>query len=186
MRGSLEQPPIVIRASRWKATLVAVVCTGFVLLGVMMLLGRPNEPWQALFVVAVFGLGLIIAAASFIWPARLEVSKAGIDLRVLFRRRRWSWAEIGNFRTIAIDRTRMVAFDLRPEAGRASVMGRLSRSMAVVDGGLPTGWPMPAEALADLLNEARARWLSSGATFPAKAPPSSRRPTPRDPPPIVQ
>jgi hypothetical protein len=186
MQGSLEQPPILIRASRWKAALVIVVSAGFMAIGVMMLVDwRPEPAWHSQVVLAVFGFGLIIGLGSVLWPSSLEISPAGLALRVLFRRRRWRWNEIGNFRVIRIERTGMVGFDVADGQGGASRLKRLNSYLVGVDGALPAGWPVPAESLATLLNEARARWLPVSAMAPT-APPASRTPRRRDPPPIVR
>ena len=153
MKGSLNQPPIIIRTARWKAGLhLAVVA----LVGVLcspVLRTKWLDNAYAWFVIAIFG---IVAAASLwelIWPGRLVIGPEGFEQRDLWRARRWSWAEARRF---APARNRFYDF-----VGFDHVAGRAPPRRGLWPGsdGLNQDWELAPAALAALLNQARAQWF---------------------------
>jgi len=187
MKGSLDRPPIVLTSLRWKSALRIVGCLGFVGLGAwLMTLGEDGPFIAGLASVACFGFFLVMSLVQLVRPSTLTIGPAGVTHAGPFRTTAYRWRDIDNIRLIRINRSQLVAFDLTESYEGSEAMTALSRQLAGVDCGLPTGWSIGPTDLARLLNEARGRWLNSGASFPATEPASRRTPPRRDQPPIVQ
>ena len=72
----------------------------------------------------------------------------------------WPWTAIANFRPIVITTaTRHVGFDFIGDAARATRLRDVNRAFAGAEASFGGGWELGATALADLLNEARSKWV---------------------------
>lgn len=152
MRGSLDDPPIIIRTARWKAVLHlgAVVLVA----AIMSPLARTplwNNP-LAFMLYAIFGALAVASVWELVWPGRLVIDAEGFSQRDLWRTRRWSWSEARHFRPAENRFYDFVGFD--------SVPGAAPRRTGGIDG-LNQDWELEPRALAALMNGARARWFAA-------------------------
>ena len=153
MRGSLDQPPIVLRTDRRRALLRLLVLAVFAsILSPVARTDWMSNGW-AWTVIGIFGLLALASLWELVWPGRLVITPEGIELRDLWRRGRWTWAEARWFRPAANRFYRFVGFDDAREPSR--------RGGAIND--LNQDWELAPADLAELLNRARARWVKNDA-----------------------
>ncbi len=163
MQGSFDNPPIVIRSSKWKTALLLAVCVGFVAIGIFMLGGAiPGVIWSAYLGVALFGCGIPLFGWQLLRPDSLELSPAGIVWRSVFKTMSWKWQDVGNFRAYRVFFSRQVGFDFSASYSGQTRLRATNKSLAGVEGALTGNWEIGPVELAKLLNEARARWAGSG------------------------
>jgi hypothetical protein len=149
MRGSLDQPPVIVVASRWKFVLYLLIAIGFTAIGLWQVLTE-TPLWWAYLSIAFFGFGCIVFAAQLVRPAQLVIAPEGVTWSILWRTDRFAWWQIGPFWPQAVTTfSRHVWFDLRK-----------TRDGATRAGSFGTGWEMPVAELCDLLNAARERWCA--------------------------
>ena len=144
MQGSLDQPPIVITGSRGRSIGLLLISVPLIAFGVFT--------WRTaigMLDLVLFGFLGAVALGLVISPARLEVGPAGLTQTVLWRTRKLAWTDAFNFRPVAISlSSKVLGFDYLKPPRPGLTQGRLSG-----------GWENPPEAVANLLNEARERWL---------------------------
>lgn len=158
-----------VRASRKRWLGVAAICLVFSAIGIGMIADDRPIGWVLLI---VFGLGLPVCAWQLVRPSTLVVDATGVTLHHMTRVHRWEFADVGAFtiwrNPARRSRQRLVTFEHGPTADGA--VSRMSRALGAGDATLPDTYGMSVEALADVLNRARAAAL--GATGPgAWAPP---------------
>ena len=152
MRGSLDDPPIVIRTAPWKAWL-HLGAVGFMAALLWPLYHSPlaNAP-LAWMLYALFGALVVASVWELIWPSRLVIGPEGFAARELWRYRRWSWSEARHFAPAENRFYNFVGFNAVRPRGAAPRAGGLD--------GLNQDWELPPPALAALLNQARDRWFT--------------------------
>jgi uncharacterized membrane protein YhaH (DUF805 family) len=177
MTGSLESPPIVVTAARWP---------GFVLLGLglfvtilmIWVLSLPvdtdtDSPDPSSSFMVGIGLGVLVTVlglAVIFMPQRLEIGPQGIERRVLWRRQTFAWTDVFDFRAARFGLRQMVGYNYTAEYKLSATTRQINAAMMGMEGVLGTGYGMKATDLAQLLNEARERWLAPGAIAVAGAP----------------
>ena len=108
------------------------------------LLTQPNAAAAGRLGVVVFGLITLLAGLSLIWGPRLVPDAQGLQFRSLLPvPRRCAWGDIARIEVQRFGGTRFVKIVMKP--GRGSVLA------------LGGSWPMPADQLAALLEDWRAR-----------------------------
>ena len=132
--------------------------------------------------IALFAGGLVFVFLALLMiaaPPQLIVEPAGIQLKGALRTQSFGWDQVANFRVVQLRRTRLIGFDRPGLAGGRSLLRDISLAMTTVnvsgpyDAALPGGWSSAsAEAVAELLNQARAQW---GGVQTARAPEVRRR-----------
>lgn len=159
MQGSLDRPPIVLHSKGGRAVLLVAISAIFIALTLF-------QPASAgLFGNRFLGLGLFgFLGLTGVWmlvaPNRLEIAPSGLTQKVLWRTRKFAWAEIYNFRAIEVGlTTKMVGFDYLTESPKRRTLKRLSSALSGVQDALQPNWEIRSQDLANLLNEARERWL---------------------------
>jgi hypothetical protein len=161
VQGSLDQPPIVLRARRVRAVWTAIGSAAFGTLFVW----DPTDPVLLIF-SGFFGFTCVVALSSLVVRPRLEVGPSGLTQTVLWRTKSIGWADVYNFRPAMFGLTnRTVGFDYvtaRPK--RAALRLDLDRSH--IQGWLRPGWEIEPQALAKLLNDAREHWLTNARSAP--------------------
>ena len=161
MQGSLDDPPIVIRSSRWKAALFLLIAAGFVAIGIWMLTDPKASHWMAWLGIAFFGLGIPIFGLRVIRPDRLTLAPDGIIWRSVLRTSRWQWTDLHGFRPYSPTggASQHVGFELTNSHQRrdGGIRGA-AKALTGVEGSFGDGWELSAAELADLLNRARTRW----------------------------
>lgn len=164
MQGSLDQPPIILQGARKGGApivILGLVATGC---GATMIAGpRFSAVGVVVFVVGLltFFLGLMRIVA----PAQLAIAPGGMELKGAFKTRRFSWDEVAVFRVVALRKTRLIGFERTGSAARNGLFRDLSMALTPADISSPYDTAIPArwssaspEAVAQLLNDARARW----------------------------
>lgn len=178
MQGSLDQPPIVLQASRKRG--VPILILGLLMtFGGALLAAAPGSPVAG---YVLFALGLIFVFLALLGlgaPAQLLIDPSGVKLKGALRTRSFSWDQAANFRVVRVRKTEFLGFDQPGLAGGRSLLRDLGMAVtaanvsAPYDALLPGGWSIgPAESVAELLNQARARW---GGALAARAPEVRRR-----------
>jgi hypothetical protein len=165
MQGSLDLPPIVIRSSRITAALMLLICAGFVAVGIWIV-RDPGEDHVAAYLASAFSaLGIPLFMWRLVRPDVLTLTPEGINWRSIFRTSSFRWDEVRDFRSYAPSgktTTKHVGFDFTPSyRTRQGAFAHTARQLTGVDGSLGGGWELGVTDLADLLNNARARWLRS-------------------------
>ena len=108
------------------------------------------------FCIGFFGLVVAEALAQLVKPAVLTISESGFSVRRPLRERRWSWAEVANFRIENWGGPTVVFDELEPR-GPAWF-----RTAFPFPGSLHGGWRMPEKELVELLVETQRRCLGAG------------------------
>jgi len=169
MKGTLDQPPIVLTASRLRAVWLILGATLFVFGGVLVLRSG-GAPVQAMLTIGFFGLCGVLGVVMLVTPARLEIGPAGIRQKVLWRAAIFAWTDVYNFRSVNVGlSSTVVGFDfLNGPPGRAKAR-QMSKAISGAEGTLQSGFMRP-DKLALLLNEARERWLVQTGDVPVAGP----------------
>jgi uncharacterized membrane protein YhaH (DUF805 family) len=170
MQGSLDQPPIVVRATRARAIWLVIGSAIFVAIGIF--LWSPTDSAVArLFCIGFFGLCGIIGLGILIAPPRLEIGPSGLTQTALWRTNKFAWTDVHNFRPTIIGLTnKVVGFDYLTTRQKGAALRGLNTALAGVQGSLQPGWEIAPQALANLLNDARERWLGAAKDTPQLAP----------------
>ena len=165
MRADWNRLPIVVRGSRWRGLrATAGLALAMAGLGGAMASVPGAAPLFTLW-LALVGLSAALGAWIATAPTRLELSPAGLAEQRLFGTRRWTWAEIYDFRPAVVGLSNhTVGFSFTAPA-RAPLQ-RLGAAVTGLEAALAPGWELDAPSLAGLLNTARDRW---------RRPPSRRR-----------
>ncbi len=174
MQGSLDQPPVVVQGSRTRAIWLLIASAVFVSAG--LFLWTPDAAAiMRLFSIGFFSLCGLVGLGMLITPARLVIGPSGLTQTVLWRTSRFAWTDIYNFRSVSLSLTnKAVGFDYLALRPKRAALRRLNFAFAGVQGSLQPGWEIDPETLANLLNEARERWLVVDETVPQIVPAPGR------------
>ena len=153
VEGSLDDPPIVLRQDRLKLSLL---CLGFTLVGALILLipVLVYTPWHLIF-LGFLGLGIVMFGAMAVRPATLILDPHGLIWRQTFRTFEYPWSAFARFYLLSRPRRFTVV------AGEFAHQGPPKPAWRrFLTGSLELGsfWELPPQRVADVLNEARARW----------------------------
>lgn len=159
MQGSLDRPPIIVRGTRWRGAL-ALVGSAALVAAILLAIANGVATKTLYASLAFFGLLSVLGLWLVISPARLEIGPDGLRQTQLWRRRRYAWSEVHDFRPATIGLyNKSVGFDFLVDRPRRERFRRLSAAIVGVQGALQPGWEVDPHALANLLNQARERWL---------------------------
>lgn len=157
MQGSLDSPPIVIRASRSYASIGFAVCSA--LLTILFLrrfrAAAHLEVNDYLWAVSLT-FGFLLFASQLIKPSYLKLEPDGLTWSGPLKSRFWAWKDIGNFRDRGFG---AVGCDLFANDSNFVWLRPFNRAAGGSDGAIGLGWEGGAAAVAVVLNDARARWL---------------------------
>lgn len=180
MQGDLDHPPIIVRGARWRGAVVFVGST-VVVAAILFGLGTGHGTKTLLASLVFFSVlgvaGLWMAVA----PARLEIGPEGLRQTQLWRRSRYPWSDVHDFRPATLGFfNRVVGFDFLVAQPKRAGIRRLNAAIVGVHATLQPGWEIDPHTLANLLNQARERWLAfdpagGPAPAPAIAPPPVAR-----------
>ena len=153
LEGSLDDPPIVLRQDRLKLSLL---CLGLTVVGGLILLipVRVYSAWHLIF-LGLLGLGVVTFGAMAVRPATLILDPHGLSWRHAFRTVEYSWSAFARFYVLSRPRRFTVVVGEFTHEGPPKPAWR-----RYLTGSLELGsfWELPAQRVADVLNEARARW----------------------------
>ena len=155
MKGSLDNPPIVIRRSFWRTLGFMAVAGAFVTLAVLL---YSKNPVAMSVGIAFFGLGIPLGIVMLF--VRVELSPKGIAWFDGWRRRDFLWNDFAEF-TVAAIPFGVVGFVLSDTSNKAVPNRRASRAMFGIDGAFPFDLELAPQALLELIAAARARWAAS-------------------------
>jgi hypothetical protein len=162
MLGSLDAPPAIIRSSRRNSALMLLIAAAFIAIGALMLRDPKQSATVSWLIMIFFGAGIPLFALRLIRPDALTLAPDGITLRNSLRTTNFSWADVQNFRAYrptSMTISKHLGFDFT-DSYRAMHGGAygLAKTLTGVEGSFGGGWEIGATDLAELLNEARARW----------------------------
>ena len=168
VQGSLDQPPIVIRSSRLYSALMLLIAAGFVAIGAFMLRDPKESATISYLIMIFFGAGIPLFAWQLIRPGVLTLAPEGASWRSPFRTVHYQWNDLQNFRPYkpaGKSISKHLGFDFTDSyrAGHGGSYG-LAKTLTGVEGSFGGGWELSAADLAQLLNQARARWAKEHAT----------------------
>ena len=140
-----------------------LIAAAFVAIGVFMLRDPKEDPTISYLIIVFFGAGIPLFTWQLIHPGVLTLSPDGVSWRSPFRTVHYQWDDLQNFRPYKPTSktiSKHLGFDFT-DSYRARHGGAygLAKSLAGVEGSFGGGWELRAAELADLLNQARARWV---------------------------
>jgi hypothetical protein len=125
----------------------------FVALGVWLL---RREPAIALSCIVFFGLCAAVALVSLLPNSSyLTLTEQGFLFCSLFRKHFVAWPSVQSFLAVKIRSNNMVGWVYAPEFREATRLRRVNTVIAGVEAALPDTYGMPAQQLADLMNQTR-------------------------------
>ena len=175
VQGSLDQPPMAVKARRGRGVLPLAIGLPLLLLGAVMWTGGATGSASG---VVLFLVGFACVTAGLLAlavPPELTIGPEGATLKGALHTRTYRWEQVCNFRLIQVRRTQLIGFD-RP--GGQTLMRDVASALRTVsvsgpyDAGLPGSWDLPVEEVIAALNDGRARW---GGLAAARAPPPRPR-----------
>jgi hypothetical protein len=130
--------------------------------GAFMLHDPKESAAMSYLIMIFFGAGIPLFGWRLIRPDVLTVAPDGLTWRSVLRTARYQWDDVQNFRAYKPTSktiSKHVGFDFTDSyrAKRGGPYG-LAKAMTGVEGSLGGGWELGAAELAELLNDARARW----------------------------
>lgn len=168
------------RSRKWYWVLLG--CLVFVAAGIAMIATGDDAAFGWLSVV-FFGAGIVVSCLNlFTKVSSLRVAADGLTVRSLGRSQRFGWGDVGEFHVAKVGHIEHpagalldvagvaisglgnppgitgVAFDFEEGYTRTPGMRRVLKKASGFEGALPDTYGMSAEALAQLLNEWRARY----------------------------
>ncbi len=158
MIGSLDNPPIVIRAARAKS--LAQLGGSLALAGLCLSMagwGQLPDPmlWSA---AALFGLAAILSAWQLFQPSTLTLSPEGVRYMTIWKTHALGWRDIAGFRPARVRSAVLTGFDYSPLYQRNAALRRFNTGALGVNAALAPGGELDPEPLCALLNQARERW----------------------------
>lgn len=159
MRGSLDDPPIIIVTSRSKFLRALATCVAFATAGIFMVRdGNADGYW----ITGFFGLGVVVALWRIWVPAHLELSPEHLLWFTGNKTICYRWIEFQDFVPFRPAKfSTHVGFILAPGSRLKTSLSDWSRRTFSVSGSFGGGWEIRAPDLIELLNKAQKRWSVS-------------------------
>ncbi len=164
MEGSFDNPPIILTGRRVVGFWTTVVFILFLFVGLDTLVSDRVSP-EPMAVLSVFGglLGAVAGVWLLLAPPWLEVGPEGISGAFLWRRFRYPWSEVRDFQPVQwrgagpSSPKGAVGFNYLGRRAERPVLWLFSGGVQALIG-QPVFFRVSAQTLADLLNQARAKW----------------------------
>ena len=156
MRGTLENPPIILEQDRFKLGLSLTATAGVTLLfAIKLSTGTGRSVFLDSFLILLFGVLSLFLIYSLFRPGCLILEPGGLTWRTGIRTFRYSWNDFTNF---VIYSPRL--FSRQPGCVYAdgSQGNKIIRGLTGGIDSFGPCWKEPASEIVDLLNKARARW----------------------------
>jgi hypothetical protein len=145
--------PVTYRTRPLKMALLALVSGVFVCIGLWLL---PREPVIALACIIFFGLCASVGLVGLLPNSSyLTLTEQGFLFASLFRKHFVAWSSVQTFVPVRIQSNSMVGWIYSSEFRGSTRLRRASTAIAGVEAALPDTYGMPAEQLADLMNQLR-------------------------------
>jgi len=165
MRGSLDQPPIIVVVPRAQSVWLLIVC--LILLAISVLLSRGWPPPETLFYpysgVIFFGIGLVAGVFGILRPPMMIIGPEGIRRYSAMQKNpvTYHWQDIDHFATWNLwtrgGKYTCTGFAYSKKISKGP-LSRAGKFLSGVDVNLGSGWGMRPKELCELLNSALARW----------------------------
>ena len=154
----IESSEIVLRPDKRRTALYLCVCLAFVVVGIT-LVARHQAGMVGWLCVLFFGICAAVFSVQFFPGASyLRLRSDGFIFCSLFRKSPLIlWRDVSDFRIVRLPPTGhpMVAFDCHAAPNRG--VRRLNRQLVDATDGLPSGYGLPPDRLAELMNAWRSR-----------------------------
>jgi hypothetical protein len=184
MRGSLDQPPLVITTSRLGPALLMAMSVGFLaLLGWALSDGGSAPGWREWGGLALLALLALFFAWRLLRPDYVVIGREGLSSATWRGVRSYGWRELSKF-SLRTSYSRgfrsltMITFTPVGRLGRPSFRQRLNLAFCRDTDAIVGPWELSAEKLVALLNEALAKW-GDGEDENAEAAKAAVRPLPQ-------
>ena len=140
----MQNLPLILKPRKIKNLFLIITSLGFVILGISLL---EKKLWVGVLNIFFFGICLIIFIINMLPNSSyLKIDERGVEMKNLFRITFIPWKAVNGFTTKSIFLKKMVTFNIDENLLIASkIKGKT--------GAFPDTYGMPAENLADLLNE---------------------------------
>ena len=160
VQGSLENPPIVIHASRAYTLVLLIVATMFVC--IELLFWSELDSFMGYLGLALFGGGVLMAAYFLVRPRRIEISPEGAFMKHPFRSVSFRWRDVDKFemqKLTSLGSSTVVGWICRRGANAAnSPLTVFFRGTTGMDGYFPPGWEISTADLLVQLNDGMGKW----------------------------
>jgi hypothetical protein len=136
-----------------KMVLLAFGTGVFVSIGLWLL---PRQPYIALASIIFFGLcGLVGLVGLLPNSSYLTLNEQGFIFASLFRRHFVPWSNVQSFVPVKIQFNSLVGWNYSPAFSESQRLRGINTAIAGVEAPLPDTYGMPAEQLANLMNQLR-------------------------------
>lgn len=161
-----EAETLTLVGARWKYALIVLGSVAFVLIGWWMIhdldgTRRYSAEMTHFFgwvSMVFFGFCGLIGLSRVVFPSRLVLTPEGFELHQFPRVKRVRWDSVDQFFVWSMAANRMASWTYRPGAPEAGAMAAINRGFGA-DGSVGTGWPRSPEAIVDLMNGWKSRFV---------------------------
>jgi hypothetical protein len=159
MKGSFEQPPIIIRTS-FRGSIIGFVVSAALFGGIILVLAQRGWPpdFHSYVGTYFFGMGILYFGWQLISPSTLTIAPDGLTWGTTWKSRHWTWSELDNFRPMQFG---MVGCDLFNKGSSLAWMHPINKRMTGSHGSFGFGWEGGSSKVCEILAAARLRWLNS-------------------------
>jgi hypothetical protein len=156
--------PIRLSTPRKGMLWLLVGCSLFVAGGVFAL---PSASVEGVAAIAFFGLGALVAVVHlFPGSSYLELEQSGFTVCNLFRKTRYRWIDVAEFRPVFTDQPKpLVGLRLVPGFPMSTAFRKFATQLTGVEGALPGTYGLSATELAALLDKVRAEQVRDPQTL---------------------
>jgi hypothetical protein len=148
--------PITLRTRPLKMVLLALGSGIFVIIGIWLLPRQPNVAFPC---IIFFGLCAAVAMVSLLPNSSyLTLTEQGFLFASLFRKHFVAWSNVQSFMPVKVQFKSMVGWTYSPEFRESKRIRWVNAAVAGVEAALPDTYGMPAEQLAELMNELRGKY----------------------------
>lgn len=144
----MQNLPLILKPGKVKSSILLVISIGFVVLGISLL---DKNMLIAVLNIVFFSLCFIVFLLNLIPDSSyLRIDEKGIEMKNLFRTTFIPWQAVNSFKTKWVAFNKLVVFDLNKNLAGEKLKRR--------QGGFPDTYGMSATALAELLNDYKAKF----------------------------
>jgi len=145
----------ILRPKKTKSIILILVSILFVLGGFLML---EEKFFIGIITIIFFGLGIIIFTIQlFPNTSYLKLTEEGFEIRTLFKSDFTKWSDVKEFNTDYIGPNKMVMLNYKEEHTKYKSGKKIAKILSGSEGALPDTYGMSAKALAQLMNEWKAK-----------------------------
>jgi hypothetical protein len=156
----IPELPVTYRTRPQKMMLLILGSGIFISSGIWLL---PQQPYAALASIIFFGLcGLVGVVGLLPNSSYLTLTERGFEFASLFRKHFVSWSSVESFVPVRIQFNQMVGWTYPAAFSGSRRLRGINTALAGVEAALPDSYGVPAEQLATLMNQLRAKYADPG------------------------